>query len=105
MMIASKLAAMTHPRARRAGKDHLGGRGGLREAYGRPRPPYTDAMTPPAPLTGHLWVFVAFDWGDEIYLGGARRLAAGAAAELPRRPRTPSSFTYRPPPVRFGLEA
>jgi hypothetical protein len=56
-----------------------------------------------APLNGHLWVFVAFDWGEEVDLDQARHLAGGAALELSRRPRTPSSFAYKPPPLRFPL--
>jgi hypothetical protein len=55
------------------------------------------------PLAGHLHLFVAFDWGDEIDLEHARRLAPGSALELSRRPRTPASIAYRPPPLRFGL--
>ena len=55
------------------------------------------------PLLGHLWVFVAFDWGEEVDLEHARRLAPGEALDLSRRPRTPSSFAYKPPPLRFPL--
>jgi hypothetical protein len=66
-------------------------------------------MPPPPPdvplLTGHLWVFVAFDWGDELDFTRARQFAPGAALELSRRPRTPSSFAYKPRPLRFPLEA
>jgi hypothetical protein len=54
-------------------------------------------------LTGQLRVYVAFDWGDEVDLELAGRLASGAAVVLPRRPRTPTSFAFRPPPVRFAL--
>jgi hypothetical protein len=56
-------------------------------------------------LGGVLHVYVAFDWGEEIDLERARRLVQGAAVDLLRRPRTPSSFTYRPPPLRFPLAA
>src|SRR5262245_8816329 len=56
-------------------------------------------------LSGHLWVFIAFDWGDEVDFDRARQLAPGATLELSRRPRTPSSFAYRPSPLRFPLEA
>ncbi len=53
------------------------------------------APEPPAAavLGGRLHVYVAFDWGDEIDLEHAGRLAPGAALALSRRPRTPSSFT------------
>jgi hypothetical protein len=63
------------------------------------------APEPPggAVLSGRLHVYVAFDWGDEIDLERAGRLAPGAALALSRRPRTPSSFTYKPPPLRFRL--
>jgi hypothetical protein len=54
-------------------------------------------------LGGILHVYVAFDWGEEIDLEHAGRLAPGAALDLSRRPRTPSSFAYRPPPLRFPL--
>ncbi len=55
------------------------------------------------PLAGHLWVFVAFDWGEEVDLDHASRLAHGEALELSRRPRTPPSFAYKPPPLRFPI--
>src|SRR5262249_36546602 len=72
--------------------------------------PYTDAMSSPhlpdVPLlSGHLWVFIAFDWGDEVDFNRARQLAPAATLELSRRPRTPSSFAYRPSPLPFPLEA
>ncbi len=61
---------------------------------------------PPADrLSGRLHVYIAFDWGDEIDLEHAGRLAPGAALDLSRRPRTPSSFAYKPPPLRFGVES
>ena len=60
-------------------------------------------QTAQLPLAGHLWVFVAFDWGEDVDLSHARRLAQGQALELIRRPRTPSSFTYKPAPLRFPL--
>jgi hypothetical protein len=50
-----------------------------------------------APLAGHLWVFVAFDWGEEVDLDQAGRVGQGEQLELSRRPRTPSSFAYKPP--------
>jgi hypothetical protein len=58
---------------------------------------------PEAPLAGHLWVFVAFDWGEEVDLDRARSLASGEELAFSRRPRTPSSFAYKPPPLRFPL--
>jgi hypothetical protein len=62
-------------------------------------------MTPDATTTlpGHLHIFVAFDWGDEIDLDLAGQLAGGEYVALSRRPRTPSSITYRPRPLRFRL--
>jgi hypothetical protein len=55
-------------------------------------------------LTGRLHVYVAFDWGEEVDLEYAGRLASGAVGILPRRRRTPTSITYKPPPLRFRLE-
>jgi hypothetical protein len=57
----------------------------------------------PARVTGTLHVYVAFDWGDEIDLEAAGRLAPGEVLALPRRPRTPTSIAYKPPPLRFCL--
>jgi hypothetical protein len=57
-----------------------------------------------AQLTGRLHLFVAFDWGEEIDLQKAGRLAPASVLTLARRPRTPSSITYRPPPLRFQLD-
>jgi len=54
-------------------------------------------------LNGMLHVFVAFDWGDEGDLDRARRLVPAEVQALPRRRRTPSSFEYRPSPLRFPL--
>jgi hypothetical protein len=54
-------------------------------------------------LTGRLHVYVAFDWGDEIDLDLARQQGAGVVLDMIRRPRTPASITYRPPPLRFPL--
>lgn len=54
-------------------------------------------------LEGALHMDVAFDWGEEIELERARRLAEATADELPRRPRTPSSIAYKPPPLVFAL--
>jgi hypothetical protein len=50
-----------------------------------------------------LNAFVAFDWGDAIALEAARALEGAEQHVLPRRRRTPSSFTYHPPPLRFAL--
>jgi hypothetical protein len=55
-------------------------------------------------MTGTLHIVVAFDWGDEIHLDRAQKLVPPASyQELLRRRRTPSSFTYRPAPLRLGL--
>ena len=55
-------------------------------------------------MTGTLHIYVAFDWGDEINLDRAQKLVPPASyQELLRRRRTPSSFTYRPAPLRLGL--
>jgi hypothetical protein len=48
-------------------------------------------------------VFVAFDWGDELDLDHARRLVPAELRDLPRRRRTPTSMTYRPPPLFVSL--
>jgi hypothetical protein len=55
-------------------------------------------------LTGTLHVYVAFDWGDEVDLEQAGRLAPAGTQALARRRRTPSSFSYRPPPLLFRLD-
>jgi hypothetical protein len=55
------------------------------------------------PLTGRLYVYVAFDWGDEINLALARQQGAGVVLDMVRRPRTPPSIAYRPSPLRFPL--
>jgi hypothetical protein len=56
------------------------------------------------PIAGTLHVYVAFDWGDEVDLERARSLVPAEVHALPRRRRTPSSFAYRPPPLRFLLD-
>ena len=56
-------------------------------------------------LSGWLYLFVAFDWGEEVNLEHAGRLAPGAVLDLSRRPRTPPSIAYKPPPLRFQLQA
>lgn len=59
---------------------------------------------PDRTLNGILHVHVAFDWGDEVDLEAARRLVPAEPHEIARRRRTPSSISYRPPPLRFALE-
>lgn len=54
-------------------------------------------------LDGILHVYVAFDWGDEVDLDRARQLVPAELLALPRRRRTPTSFAYRPPPLRLTL--
>ena len=54
---------------------------------------------------GTLHVHVAFDIGGEVNLERARQLVPAESQTLPRRPRTPSSIAYRPPPLRFHLPA
>ena len=61
-------------------------------------------LEPATVLTGTLHVYVAFDWGDEVDLERARALVPAEQQVLTRRRRTPSSFSYRPPPLRFLLE-
>jgi hypothetical protein len=58
-----------------------------------------------AAVGGTLHVHVAFDWGEELDLERARQLVPAEVRVLPRRRRTPASFTYRPPPLRFQLPA
>ena len=54
--------------------------------------------------SGTLHVYVAFDWGEQIRLDEAARQVPASRQELPRRRRTPTSFTYRPPPLHLALE-
>src|SRR5260370_19899297 len=61
------------------------------------------ATAPDAVVQGLLHVYVAFDWGDEVDLEQARQLVSGSYQALPRRRRTPSSFSYRPPPLHVTL--
>src|SRR5439155_24245544 len=63
----------------------------------------SDHPATPDVLTGRLHVYVAFDWGDEIDLDLARKQGAGVVLDMMRRPRTPASIAYRPPPLRFPL--
>lgn len=62
-------------------------------------------LDPETPLSGQLWVFVAFDWGDLVDLEKVRTLVPSSFLELPRRSRTPASIAYNPPPLRFRLGA
>jgi hypothetical protein len=55
-------------------------------------------------VTGVLHIFVAFDWGEEVDLDHAGRLAQGEVLALSSRPRTPTSIAYKPPPLRFRLD-
>src|ERR1700685_2235600 len=54
-------------------------------------------------IAGVLHVHVALDWGEEVDLARARDLVPGEWLTLARRPRTPSSITYRPTPLRCNL--
>lgn len=54
-------------------------------------------------LAGTLHVHVAYDWADEILLDKAERELQSERYPLARRRRTPSSFGYRTPPLRFHL--
>ncbi|MBI2826389.1 MAG: hypothetical protein HYX69_17065 [Planctomycetia bacterium] len=64
-----------------------------------------DAMADSAAeLSGTLHIHVAFDIGGEVRLDHAARLVPAELQSLPRRPRTPSSITYRPAPLRIRLE-
>lgn len=54
-------------------------------------------------LHGTLHIYVAFDWGDEIVLERVRQIVPASALELPRRRRTPLSFSYRAPPQFVAL--
>jgi hypothetical protein len=64
--------------------------------------PGSELATQPK-LQGTLHIYVAFDWGDEIVLDRVRQLVPASAQELPRRRRTPPSFSYRPAPLRVTL--
>jgi hypothetical protein len=55
-------------------------------------------------IMGTLHVYVAFDWGDEIHFDRAQKLIPPASfQELLRRRRTPTSFSFRPPPLHLAL--
>src|SRR5437660_12745916 len=62
-----------------------------------------DTSAPNAAVRGILHIYVAFDWGDEVDLERARGLVSGSYQALPRRRRTPASFSYRPPPLHVTL--
>lgn len=62
-------------------------------------------LEPSHVVAGALHAVVAFDWGDEVNLEHARKLAPADFLTLARRPRTPSSIAYRPSPLRFKLPA
>lgn len=62
-----------------------------------------ERTTFPATVRGLLHIDVAYDWGDEIDLAAAAKLAPSEAQGLARRPRTPASFAYHPAPQRFPL--
>src|SRR5262245_30127890 len=69
---------------------------------GLPAEPVTPAALPDV-VRGVLHLHVAFDWGDEVDLDHARRLVPAEVHNLPRRRRTPTSITYRPPPLHFVM--
>jgi hypothetical protein len=54
-------------------------------------------------LAGMLHIYVAFDWGEEVFLDRARGLVSAEVHDLPRRRRTPPSIAYRPAPLRVRL--
>lgn len=53
---------------------------------------------------GILHIYVALDWGDEIRLDQAAQRVPASPQLLSRRPRTPTSFSYRPAPLHLSLE-
>jgi hypothetical protein len=55
-------------------------------------------------LSGTAHIYVAFDWGEEVDLEAAGRLLTGEPQVLARRRRTPTSFDYNPPPLRYALQ-
>ena len=54
-------------------------------------------------LNGILHAYVAFDWGDEVFLDQARQLRPTESQELLRCATHPASIAYRPPPLRYPL--
>jgi hypothetical protein len=75
----------------------------LKPAQPMPSAANVGAMTDATLVSGVLHVFLALDWGEEIDLERAKLLTSGKASVLPRRPRTPPSFAYRPPPLGVSL--
>jgi hypothetical protein len=63
-----------------------------------------EKLVPAIALSGTIHIYVAFDWGEELDLQLAQRLVPAVVHALPRRRRTPTSFAYRPPPLRVSLE-
>lgn len=61
------------------------------------------ANFPASKLRGTLHCVVAVDWGEEVDLERAASLVKGETGLLPRRPRTPDTFAYRPAPLCFNL--
>lgn len=59
---------------------------------------------PDGRLDGILHGYVAFDTGEAIQLPLAKQLIAGDFFQLPRETRTPTSFRYRPLPLRCRLD-
>lgn len=53
---------------------------------------------------GTLHIYVAFDWGEEVDLPQARQLVSAEWHDLSRRRRTPTSFAFRPTPLRIRLK-
>ncbi len=66
---------------------------------------FEPSATEPATLVvrGTLHCVVAVDWGEEVDLERAAGLVKGETGLLPRRPRTPQAFAYRPAPLCFNL--
>lgn len=59
-------------------------------------------MDPTTRCRGELHIFVAFDWGDEVDLIAAAKIAPARSSFFPKRPQTPSSISYRPSPLLFA---
>lgn len=54
-------------------------------------------------LSGILHAYIAFDWGEEIDLEGARQRISSQRHGLPRTSRTPPSISYHPLPLRIEV--
>lgn len=63
----------------------------------------SDKLATDTCLAGTLHVHVAYDWAVEVLLDEAERRLQSERYPLARRRRTPSSFGYRTPPLRFHL--